>query len=154
MSVQRVHVVSDKSVYFESRTMQNIISFLAHLRRRLKWAFLITICPSSVVVVVVVNVLLFFIFFSRPTGPISIKLSTKNCWVVGIQVCWNQMPGPLPKGNDYEIAKIIWRNLKIFSPRTTGPISTKLGTKAFFVGRIQVYSNEGPTLFQGELIKK
>ena len=58
------------------------------------------------------------------------------------------MPGPLPKGDDYEIAKII------FSPRTTGPISTKLGTKAFFVGRIQVYSNEGPTLFQGELIKK
>ena len=30
------------------------ISFLAHLSRRLKWAFLITICPLSFVVVVVV----------------------------------------------------------------------------------------------------
>ena len=29
--------------------------FLAHLSRRLKWAFLIKICPLSVVVVVVVN---------------------------------------------------------------------------------------------------
>ena len=31
------------------------VSFLAHLSRRLKWAFLIKICPLSVVVVVVVN---------------------------------------------------------------------------------------------------
>ena len=33
-----------------------IYSFLAHLSRRLKWAFLIKICPLSVVVVVVVAV--------------------------------------------------------------------------------------------------
>ena len=33
-----------------------------------------------------------------------------------------------PRGDNYAIAKIHWQNLKIFS-RTTGPISTKLGTK-------------------------
>ena len=38
-------------------------SFLAHLSRRLKWAFLIKICPLSVVVVVVVVVVVNFSHF-------------------------------------------------------------------------------------------
>ena len=39
----------------------------------------------------------------------------------------------------------------IFS-RTTGPISTKLGTKHPWVMRTKVCSNEGPHLFQGKII--
>ena len=39
-------------------------TFLAHLSRRLKWAFLIKICPLSVVVVVVV-VVVFVVNFSH-----------------------------------------------------------------------------------------
>ena len=45
------------------------------------------------------------------------------------------------KGDNYEKVKIHLQNLKIFS-RTTGPISTKLGTKHPLVKGIQVYSNE------------
>ena len=41
------------------------IMFLAHLSRRLKWAFLIKICPLSVVVVVVVTVVIVVVNFSH-----------------------------------------------------------------------------------------
>ena len=94
------------------------------------------------------------LFFSRRTGPISTKLGTKHPWMKGIQVCSNERPCPFLKGNNYEIAKIHWRNLKIFFSRTTKPISTKLGTKHPWVKGIQVCSNEGPAFFQGEMITK
>ena len=71
-----------------------------------------------------------FIIFSRTTGPISSKHSTKHSWVMGIQVCSNEGPRPFPRGDNYELAKIHWRNFKIFISRTTGPISTKLRKKA------------------------
>ena len=57
-------------------------------------------------------------------------------------------PCPFPRWNNYEIAKICWQNLKIFS-RTTGPISTKFGTVHPWVKGSQVCSNEGPHLFPG-----
>ena len=44
----------------------------------------------------------------------------------GIKVCSKKGPCPFPRGDNYEIAKIHWQNLKIFSSRTTVPISTKL----------------------------
>ena len=69
------------------------------------------------------------IFFSWTTGPISIKLGTNHSWVVGIQVCSNKGLCRFPTGDSYEILKIHWQNLKIFSSTTIGPISTKLGTK-------------------------
>ena len=86
------------------------------------------------------------IFFFRTTWPISTNFSTKHPWVNGIQVCSNGGPRPFPRGVNYEIVKIHWRNLKIFS-RTFGPISTKLGTKHPYVKGIQVSSNEGPRPF-------
>ena len=43
-----------------------------------------------------------------------------------IQVCSNEGLRLLPRGDNYEIAKIHWRNLKIFFSRTTVQISTKL----------------------------
>ena len=50
------------------------------------------------------------IFFSRTTEPISIKLGTKHPWVKGIQVCSNNGPRLFPRGDNYEIVKIHWRN--------------------------------------------
>ena len=90
---------------------------------------------------------------SRTTGPSSTKFGTKHPWVMGIQVCLYKGPHPFPRGNNYEITKIHWKNFKIFS-RTTGTLSTKLGTKHPWVMRSQVYSNEGPCLFQGVIITK
>ena len=46
------------------------------------------------------------IYFSRTTEPISTKLSTKQPWVRVIQVCSNEVSGPFPKEDNYEIAKI------------------------------------------------
>ena len=62
----------------------------------------------------------------------------------GIQVCSNEGPRPFPRGDNYEIVKRHWRNLKIFFSRTTGPFSTQLGTKHPWVKVIQVCSNEEP----------
>ena len=87
------------------------------------------------------------IVFSRIIGPILTKLSTKHSWVIGIQVCSYEGPRPFPRGDNKEIAKIHRRTLKIFFIRTTGPISTKLGTKHPWVMGNHVCSNEGPCPF-------
>ena len=85
----------------------------------------------------------FKIFFSRTTWPISTKLGTKHPWLKGIQDRSKVGPRPFPRGDNYEIAKIHWRNnLKIFFSRTTEPISTKF---------LQM---KGLALFQGEIITK
>ena len=65
----------------------------------------------------------------------------------GIQVYSSKGPRPSPRGDNGEIVKLYWKYLKIFFFRTIGPISTKLGTKHFWVNGIQVYSNEGPRPF-------
>ena len=65
----------------------------------------------------------------------------------GILVCSNEEPRPFPSGDNYEITEIYWQNLKILSSRTTGPISTKLGTKHPLVKGIRICWNEGPQLF-------
>ena len=54
---------------------------------------------------------------------------------------------PFRRGDNYEIAKIHWRILKIVFSRTTEPISAKFAMKHPWVKGIQVYSNEGPHLF-------
>ena len=84
----------------------SLFSFLAHLSWKLKWAFLITCRPSSVCK------LFTFSSSSREpcTGPVSTKLGTKHPWVKGIQVCSNEGPRPFPRGDNYEIVKIHWRN--------------------------------------------
>ena len=85
------------------------------------------------------------IFFSRNTEPISTKHGSKHPWVEGIQVCSNEGPRPFPRGDNYEIVKIHWWNLKkILFSRTTEPISNNLGTKHPWVKAIQVSSNEEP----------
>ena len=94
------------------------------------------------------------IFFSRTTGPISTKLSTKHPCVKGIQFFSNEGPYPFPRGDNYEIVKIHWRNSKIFFSRTTGLISTKLGTKHPLVeGDSSLFKWRAPLFFQGEIIR-
>ena len=103
-----------------------VCPFSAHLNRRLKWAYLITICPLPVVVVV--------INFSH------FLLLLQNHWTNFNQTWYkpflgegdsSSIKGPCPfsrRENDKRV-KIYWQNLKIFFSRTTGPISTWLGTK-------------------------
>ena len=86
------------------------------------------------------------IFFSWTTVSISTKLSKMHPWVKGIQICSNDGPRSFPGGDNNQIAKIHWRNSKIFFSRTAGPISTKFGTKHPWVKGIQVCSNEEPLL--------
>ena len=66
---------------------------------------------------------------------------------MGIHVCTNEGLRPSKRIDNWEKIKINSQLLKIFS-RTTGPISTKLGTKYPWVKGIQVCSNEGPRPFQ------
>ena len=79
------------------------------------------------------------IFFSRTNGPISTKLGTKHPWVKNTHVCSNESLCPFPKGNNNKIARLHWQNKKKFFSRTTGQITTKLGTKHPWVKGIQVY---------------
>ena len=87
------------------------------------------------------------IVFSRITGPILSKLSTKHSWVMGIQICLYEGPRPLPRGDNKEITKIHWWTLKIVFSRITGPILSKLCTKHSWVMGIQICSYEGPRPF-------
>ena len=74
----------------------------------------------------------------RAAGPILTKLGTKQSWMKGNQNCSNECP--FPRGNtcNYEIAKIHWRNSKIFFSRTAGPITTKLGIKHPWAKKLKV----------------
>ena len=94
--------------------------FLVHMRWKLKWAFLITFCPSSV-----------WHKASLVVGDLSL-------------VCSNEGPRPIPRGDKYEEAKIHWRNKKLLFSRTTEQISINVGKKHPWVMGIQVSSNEEP----------
>ena len=99
-------------------------AFLAHLNWRLKWAFLMKICPLSVVVIVVVFVFV-VVNFSH------FDLLFQNQWASFNQT-WHKSslcegPRPFPSGDNYRIVKIHWQIKKIFFSITTGPISTKHG---------------------------
>ena len=85
-----------------------------------------------------------FIFFSRITGQFSTKLGTKHPCMKEIHVCIIKWSRSLTSAENFEIAKIHSRNLKIFYSRTTGQISAKLGTTHPWANGIQIYLNEGP----------
>jgi hypothetical protein len=85
------------------------------------------------------------IFFSRTSGSNSIKLGTIYPWVKRIQVCSNERPCPLQRGDNHINVKNVWGHLKIFS-RTIGPILTRLGTNHPLVKGIQVCASEGDSL--------
>ena len=99
----------------------------------------------------------FKIFFSRTIGPISTILAQSILRWKGIQFCSITWASPLPRGYNCKTTKIHWRILKIFFSRTSVLLSTKLGTKHVWVTGSQLWSNNGPVLFQGgdyfEMIK-
>ena len=45
--------------------------------------------------------------FTRTAGPISTKLGTNHPWVKSIQICSNEGPRPIQRGDNYEIGKYI-----------------------------------------------
>ena len=99
------------------------LNILAHLSL---WAFLVKICPLSVIVVVVGDVVKFSIF----------HLLLQNHWANFNQTLHNASLGGLFKwrtpsfsrGDNNKIWKINWRILKIFFSRIAGLIPAKLGT--------------------------
>jgi hypothetical protein len=60
-----------------------------------------------------------------------------------IQICSNEGRCPSLRGDNSKRVKIHKKYLKIFFFRTTGPISTRLGTNHSWWERIQVCSNKG-----------
>ena len=72
---------------------------------------------------------------------------------IGIQVCSYEGTHLIPMGNNYEISKIQCQILKS-SPAKPLSQFIIIGTKHPWVKGIQNYSNEGPHLFQGEIITK
>ena len=65
-------------------------------------------------------------FFSRTTRSISTKLNTKHYWVKGIQVCTNEEPRLVPRGDNYEIAKYTDEINKSSSQEPLGQFQTNL----------------------------
>ena len=86
-------------------------------------------------------------FSSRTTGLISTIFNTKHIWEMEIRICFNEGQQTFQQGDIDLITKIHRRLLKIFLPRTTGPISTKLGTKHVWVIFIKL---QRQALFFGE----
>ena len=70
----------------------------------------------------------------------------------GLQVCSNEGPGPLRRGDNHENAKIGWCHLKIFFSRTTGPGKLKFIWKLPDIEEIQVCSNHDPRGYDGATI--
>ena len=75
----------------------------------LKWAFLIKMCPLSVVAILIVNVGFNVSHFHLQNHKANFNQTWHKAtfsWVKGIQVCSNEGPRPSPRGDDYKIAKI------------------------------------------------
>ena len=79
--------------------------------------------------------------FSSPSPKLNQTLH-KASLGEGDSIYWNEGPCPFPRGDKYQIVKIHWRNFKVFFLRTTGPISTKLGTEHPWVKGIKICLNE------------
>ena len=82
------------------------ITYLAHLSLSLKWALLIPICPLSIVGMGIVFVVKFshfhLILWPEPLT------NFNQTWHKAL----NLGPCPFPRGDNYEIAKTVWRNFK------------------------------------------
>ena len=119
--------------------------FLAHQSRMLKWAFW-----SKFVCCHCCRCRKLFTFSSSSQEPMgqfqpNLLQSILGWW--GLKFNQNGGHSPFPWGVHYVIANIHWRNLKIFSSRSTGSILLKLSTKYPWVKGIQICSNEGPCPF-------
>ena len=117
-----------------------LVTILAHLSWKLKWAFPIA-CRSSSVRPSVCTLFLFrhlhnhWANFNRTWH--------KHHWVEGIQVCSIEGPRPFSRGDNNEIVKFYSKYLKIFFSRTNFNWTWQ---EASLDGGIQVCSNERPHL--------
>ena len=112
---------------------------------KLTWAFLIKMCPFSIVVVVVFVVVKFSYFHILLQHHwANFKVTHKTSLGEGDSGLFNLRATPFSKGYNYEILKILGQNFKIFFSKTTGPISTKFNTKHPWVTGIIVCLNEKP----------
>ena len=86
--------------------------FLAHLSRRLKWAFMIIFCPLSVVVVVVCRKL--FIFSSSTPDPLGLfQLAQCILGWRGFKGFFYEGPHPFPRG-DRMHCKIVFNYVTMY----------------------------------------
>ena len=103
----------------------------------LKWAFLIVYHPSSVCS----SLCKLFTFSSSPQQPLIQFQPNLAQSIPG----WRRLKFLQMKGHTFPKREIIleihWWLLKIFLSRTTGPISTKIGTKVTWGIKIQIYSS-------------
>ena len=119
--------------------------FLAHLSWKLKWAFLIACCLSSVCPSV--NFWHFQVLLQNHWENFN-QTWHKASMGGGASSLSNEEPSHSQGGDNWIVVKINWKLkiLKFFS-RTSGLNSTKIGTKHSWVKGRQVCSNEGPRPF-------
>ena len=94
------------------KIMCHTAAFFAHLSWKLIWAFLIEICPLSIVVIVgvVVNFSLFPLLLKNQWANFN-QTSYKASLSTGdSSFIMNEGPYPFPRGDNNKIAKIPWRN--------------------------------------------
>ena len=89
-----------------------------------------------------------FSSFPELQAPFQPNLAQSILGLREIQVCSNEGPHPFPRGDNYEIAKIHWRNWIFF--RTTGQISTKLGINHPWLKRAQGFTNKDHSILKGD----
>lgn len=87
---------------------------LAHLNRRLKWAFLIKKCPASVMLCVL-SIIYILDFISRTTGAISTKFTIKH-------PLFTEVPSILARGDN----KNSWKFVDIFQRSSQQPLNQKI----------------------------
>ena len=117
-----------KNVNVDIKLQEKEKRFLAHLSQRIKWAFLIKICPLSFFGVVV-NFSHFHLLLQNHWANFNRTWHKASLCKVDSSLFKWRPPLFFPSGDDYKTAKIHWQNLKIFFARTAEPISTKFGTK-------------------------
>ena len=93
------------------------------------------------------------IFFSRTTGSVPIKLGTKHPWEMEIQVCLNEGPCSISRGDGSENVKLYWkkRNEKIIS---LGQFQPNLAQTIFGYSGFMFVQIKGHIFIQGEIIAK
>ena len=62
----------------------------------------------------------------------------------GDSSCLNEGPHPTHRGDKSKNVKLYWKYFKNPLFKTTGPISTKFGTKNPWIDGIQIFTNKGP----------
>ena len=124
-------------------------SFLSHLSWKLICAFLVAFCLSvRLTVHLSVTFFTFSLSFPEPLGQFQPNLAQNILWLNEVFFSNDEGPCSSPRGDNNEITKILWQNLKnVFSritePIITEPISTKLSKNIWDEGD-STLNKQGP----------